>query len=495
MWNPISGVSTFDPYVVNWQPDIPGVSSLHVGVGGYVNGALRMTGRFYYPFMFPGGLDENGMPPADSIGCSIADRIYTVRAADFKSEVPESFPESVYDWPAALGAPVIDGDGIIGNYDVLAGDRPALIGESIAWWKMNDGGRLNLVDSPLGYEHVRNVGIEVEVLTASIPVGRRLDMTISRYTLRYAGAEALEDAVLYLFTETGASHRGGSFASDSMTGLGYGYFLPDHPRFNNDAPALGVQVLRGPTVDDDAVDNNNDSFIDEPGEELRPTMISGFSELNEQAGDGNAYDTALTGCWSGTEMIEEVGCYNKANKGAKRARFWSAYDPIEKRWESENSPSKRYLMISMGPFTWQPGTKKTIEFATLWVQGASSLDSAHLIRHYARSLMTVRDDLFVPSIPDSDPVQTTGLANYSVSDPHPNPAFNLIRFAVELPSDDSVEIRLVDVQGREVLKQVVFLGAGAHELQLDTSAISSGVYFYRVAIRTAVRTGSVVIAK
>ncbi len=65
--------------------------------------------------------------PVDPADCSPFDRIYTVSrddvAAYYRTGVAT---DDLRDWPAALGAPVLDGDGDPANYDLAAGDQPAI---------------------------------------------------------------------------------------------------------------------------------------------------------------------------------------------------------------------------------------------------------------------------------------------------------------------------------------------------------------------------------
>ncbi len=132
----LPGSGPHEHYVSDRHPDIIALSDTHVGVGGYANGELRMTRRFYGKYMLPGSLDENGMPLSDSTTCSRADRIYQVSASDFAGmDADETASEQIAEWPAHLSAPVIDGDGVLVNYNVEGGHPPALIGDEIAWWQ------------------------------------------------------------------------------------------------------------------------------------------------------------------------------------------------------------------------------------------------------------------------------------------------------------------------------------------------------------------------
>jgi hypothetical protein len=64
---------------------------------------------------------------------------------------------------------------------------------------------------------------------------------------------------------------------------------------------------------------------------------------------------------------------------------------------------------------------------------------------------------------------------------HPNPFNPTTTIKYELPLDARVTLNVYDVLGKEVLTLVDgFVPAGYHQVQLDGSRLSSGVYFYRI---------------
>jgi len=79
-------------------------------------------------------------------------------------------------------------------------------------------------------------------------------------------------------------------------------------------------------------------------------------------------------------------------------------------------------------------------------------------------------------------IQTVEIPNYySLSQNYPNP-FNpstVIKFT--MPKGDNVKLVVFDILGREVRTLVnEFRSSGVYEVNFDASALSSGVYFYRV---------------
>ena len=142
-----------------------------IWIGGLDNdGILRFAGTNYGPFEYwPGPLDDLGNPPHD---CNQYDRIFTVYREDLKMLDETGFATSdILDWPFELGAPVADGDGIPENYDLAAGDRPAIVGDQTAWWIMNDVGNVK------EWSFTEPIGLEVQVLAYAFKDSSALDNT------------------------------------------------------------------------------------------------------------------------------------------------------------------------------------------------------------------------------------------------------------------------------------------------------------------------------
>jgi hypothetical protein len=65
----------------------------------------------------------------------------------------------------------------------------------------------------------------------------------------------------------------------------------------------------------------------------------------------------------------------------------------------------------------------------------------------------------------------------------PNPAKGITRIAYSLPTDGEVTFRVYTVSGQELFTQVVETTSGKHRLELNTTSLASGVYFYSMEFK------------
>ena len=193
-------------------------------VGGFGNSGLQFSGTDYGPYEFwPGPLGADGRPvnPSD---CSAYDRIYKVSRSDIAAFESGGAPATdLAQWPFDLGAPVIDGDGAAGNYNLAGGDRPDLQGgDQSLWWVMNDVGNAHRWNGGLP-----RVGLEVRVQAWAFadPATDHLhNTTFYRYTLVYTGTDPLQQTLVGLWMDPDVGGAGDDvIGTDTGRNLAYAY--------------------------------------------------------------------------------------------------------------------------------------------------------------------------------------------------------------------------------------------------------------------------------
>ena len=244
--------------------------------GGLVDGELRTAGATYDRFEFwPGPLDADGNPPED---CAQYDRIYVTSRGDVTRyhETGEA-TDDLRDWPVDLGAPVLDGDGVAGNYNLAGGDEPAISGDQTAWWVMNDAGNVHQRSQtpPLGLE------ARVEAFAVGSPVEALNQATLYRYRLYYRGAAPIDSVYVALWTEHDIGDAGDDcLGTDTTLHMGYGYNCAESDALYGIPPAVGVKMVQGPVGLRNDRDDDGDGETDEAGERLGMTASSCYSRLS-----------------------------------------------------------------------------------------------------------------------------------------------------------------------------------------------------------------------
>jgi hypothetical protein len=468
-------------------------------VGGFVDGGLRAAGASYANFEFwPGPLDAATGRPPDPADCSAYDRIWRVSRHD----VAEYYRTGVAtpdlaEWPHDLGAPVLDGDGDPANYELAAGDQPAISGDQMLWWVMNDVGNVHqwTLTPPIG----------LEVRVEAIAVGDRPDAlnraTFFRYTIRSA-ASTLDSAVVGLFADVDLGDPVDDYVgSDSLRNLAFVYNSDDADGFPNctycygdQPPAFGFVALDGPMALPNGLDDDGDGEVDEPGERGRlgafRHLIDGFGPTRNPHGGPSMY-AALRGRWfDGTPLTRGGFGWNPGSSDV--TTFGYSGDPVPPRFWSERCPGApqcglpitpydRGFVASFRPTRLAAGDSDQAVFALVYGQGTSHLQSVAALRQSATTVAIAFDaGLLEPRRVPGFVVEPLP-AGIELHRPAPNPFTDEAVMSVTLPAAAGVRVALVDVLGREVA--VLADGpheAGRHPIAIAAAGLAPGVYVARV---------------
>ncbi|MEO0558421.1 MAG: hypothetical protein AAF170_09575, partial [Bacteroidota bacterium] len=216
-------------------------------LGGEVNGEVRVAAARYGGYDFwPGPLEDAASPPRD---CSEHDRIYVVSRNDIERYYATGeLTDDLRDWPYQLGAPVLDGDGDLTNYDLRAGDQPDLIGDQAAWWVMNDVGNDHNPGTPLGVE------VRAHAFVYANPSPVLLQTTFIRYEIINRGDTPIESMYASLFSDPDLGDAGNDYmGTDTLRNMVFVYNDSNEDVVYGIPPALGIQILKGPVVGTDTL--------------------------------------------------------------------------------------------------------------------------------------------------------------------------------------------------------------------------------------------------
>ena len=487
-------------YEVPAGSGIQAIFAMDLVIGGIVDDELRFAGAAgSFGEFWPGPLDEDGNPPAD---CTVYDRIWNVSLEDVaRYNTTGETTSDLLDWPIELGAPVLDGDGVEGNYNLDAGDRPALIGSETAFWVMND----------LGNDHrwggTDPIGLEIRATASAFSRVYVLDRlgstfpfeedlagvldhtTLYRYELIYRGESPLDSAFvgLWVFAQLG---NGSDNYLGSLPDLGVGFLYNGDnddeervlssgevlPGYGSSPPALGIAFTGGPA------DRAMHTFL---------TWVSNSNPVNGNPSDaGDAY-SYLRGEWRNGDRITYGG---DGTDQSNQPTMYMYPELPPNFWREEhrypaggrNNPGERFFLMSHGPFRLEPGESTTIDFAIVWTRGVNRhasvaklqldvplLQAAPLEPDSRLRTITLEEFEEMEQAPEPDGT----LPDFYRFSATPNPAEGPILIRYDLPEPVAVRIALYDVLGREL--RVIEEGeqsAGTYTTQLDGSGLPSGTY-------------------
>jgi len=453
-------------------------------LAGRVGGEVRASGTRYANFAYrPGVAGPDGTPPTPA-ECADADRIWIVARTDVERYLRDgTLTDDLRDWPAHLGASVLDGDGDPTNYDLAGGDQPAIRGDVTAFWAMTDTARDNPVNGPpLG------VDVAVEAFAfrappfAPTPGSALASATVYRFTITNRAGATIRDlhAGLFLDMDLGMAvddyvgadttrHMAFAYNADNDDEGATGYGVP---------PAFGVVVA--------------DSPEDAAGEPLGMTAFRYFEGVttgptNDPSVPEEFYLT-LQGLWiDGTPMRERGNGYGDQG-GAPLTTFAFAGDPVTAALWSErnnngnggqNSAGERRSTLASGPVTLAPDASASWTFALVFAQGSDNNDSIVRLRGRAEQMHALQAaGVFEPSRVGTLPAPPPPV-ELAIRRPAPNPFVGSTALSLRGLAGEAVTLTVADVLGRTVERRDVTPTADDVDVSLG-AGLAPGVYVVRV---------------
>jgi hypothetical protein len=461
-------------------------------VGGLADGELRVAGATYADFEFwPGPLDPATGRPPDPEDCSEYDRIWRVSRHDVAEYYRTgTATRDLAEWPFHLGAPVIDADGDSTNYDLAAGDQPAISGDQMLWWVMNDVG--NSHNNSL----VPPIGLEVHTSVFGFGGGPPAihQSTFYRYRLVNHG-QTLDSAYVTLFADTDLGDAADDYVgSDSVRGMGFTYNADNADgtgggtTYGSPPPAFGVHVVRGlgpaaATAPGRAgARGGMSSFL--------TFFSSGFPQSDPA--DGRQMYFMMQGRWTDGSPVTRGG--SGLNPGSSdTTRFMFSGNPLPPRFWSERCPASphscgaptppndRRFLVSTGPGRLNSGAAEELLIALVFGWGADHLDSIIELRSAADVGRNSFDAGMLAASRVPGFVEPELPLSVELRRPAPNPFSGEAVIGITLPARAAVRAAVYDVLGREVA--VLADGprdAGANDLTLAGAGLAPGVYVVRV---------------
>jgi PKD repeat protein len=375
---------------------------LHLAAGHY-----RQSGMDFWP----GPLDTATADIIDST-CNAFDKIWKLNRAEVEQflacrNLPGYvIPESIRTWPgngrpgqAQRLAPFedVDGDGL---YNPNAGDYPAfalsntpnncdyhLQGDQCLWWVFNDKGNTHQMSGG------NAMGIEIQQIAFAFHTNNvNNDATFYRYTLINRSSTRYHNTWFGRFDDVDLGLYNDDYSGcDVMRGLGYIYNgttndggspSPNPGTYGAHPPAIGIDFLQGPHAEPgDGIDNDRDFITDESGERIPMAMYKFYNSDFTIAGNpvsAQAHYNYMQGKWldgsqqtyGGSGILGTVPCMFMFPDNSDPFGFGTGNVP-QPAWSDvteSNTPSNRRMLVTMGPFTLEPGEVEIITEAVCWAR-------------------------------------------------------------------------------------------------------------------------------
>lgn len=302
--------------------------------------------------------------------------------------------------------------------------------------------------------------------------------------------------------------------TDTLLDLSYAYngYAVDfqYQRYGIAPPAVGYQILAGPLVR---------SFGDTAVYDFRRVLnkknlpmtsfvyFSAGTQISDPPlGSGGSYESSLKwwrmfrGFQPDSSSVPER--YYPFPPGITPGPFCLTGDPVQGTGFLDGlgtsysfPPGDRRMVPSSGPFSLAFGDTQEVVVVVVAGIGADRLSSITAMKSNAQIGRGIFTGMISPLTGVKDSRTNVPLA-FELEQNYPNPFNPGTTIKYILPDRAFVEIKVLDVLGREVATLVKEeRSSGEHRVQWDASGVASGVYFYRLTVADFVATRKMLVLK
>lgn len=302
------------------------------------------------------------------------------------NQAPELAPyfdgngNGVYDPSSRMDYPYYD---IYNNagFDNLGVCKARVFGDETLWWVYNDNGGVHQATGG------KAIGMEVRAQAFAFKTTDEINnMTFYNYQIINRSSFSLLNTYMTVWTDADMGQYADDYIGcDVKRGLGYIYNgdANDETAFGVNGygayiPAVGCDFFQGPINTTDAVDNDGDGMVDEPGEQMGMTKflyfnnsLPGFPTQTTDPQTAAQYYQYMTGFWrDGTPFT----CGGNAYGGSVPTSYVYPSDTYttgpcgSATWDDTGVPGDRRFMQSSGPFTLAPGAVNYVTFGLPWAR-------------------------------------------------------------------------------------------------------------------------------
>jgi hypothetical protein len=483
-----------------WIGGLDPSGNLHMAAQTY-----RQSGNDFWPGPLDttnASIDSITMQQYDTIwkaNLSVIDEFVYQFALGNVTNGTYTVPGVILSWPAhGTGnyssnlAPFTDvnADGLYNPFD---GDYPAIKGDQMLWWVMND-----------------NYGTHGE--TGGVALG--IEIRCSAYAYYCPNIADSNEAVNYTtFYSFDIINRSDTDYHDVYLGLfadmDLGNYLDDYVGCNLDydiafsyngdnidegatgyginPPMMNVAVLNGPVAEpNDTIDNNHNGVTDEPGEHCMMNHFHYYDNNNGPiAGNPNGaeehYDY-LQSVWRNGTPVTYGGNGYGGGIGATNihANYFFPGMPYDSGWtetSAGNMPGDRRMVLSSGPFALRKGETRTADYAYIFSRDESAPNGLNTsVAKNISDVEKIKRWFDTDSFPCNN--LTIGIKENNRSELdfiiYPNPVTNMLSVS-RYSLIGTAGLEIFNVLGEKIGSYKI--PAGKKEITLNTESFYPGIYF------------------
>jgi len=376
-----------------------------VWVGGKVNhipytACAEYESEWAPGMVLPSGVADNKDDPKY--------KLYKINKADALN--PQGNPDWM-NWPVDQGAPWVDANAN-GIYEPLSGDAPALMGDQMIYYTMNDldVSKHSTFQSP-------PIGLQCKVTIWGYNRPDEFgDMMFAKFQLKNVKNLRVDSTYLGIWADIDIGGGNKDFVGcDTTLSLGYTYTEGTNAQYGVAGPAIGYDFFQGAIVKGAAGDSAKAFGKRFPGYKNLPmasfTKYYNTTTRTDPFGDPETAQEAWN-LMSGIGRFGDKFVDKSTGKTVYPVRY-APGDPVTNTgWlDKQDHPSgDRRQLLCCGPFTLAPGDSQEVVTACIIAQGTDNLTSITRLKQADKKAQTAYDiDFSLPPAPVPPMVKASGL--------------------------------------------------------------------------------------